>query len=204
MTTVVDHTSGPRNRWVLPLLLALIIVAIILGAIFIPKLTKSSASPTATSQVVVVTGQATAGVVTAVVTATTTGALGTGSTPLPGASPVPTQPGLTLGMITHPMRDVTAAQAGVDRKDPAFMFRLDPRQVVMQTLPKEGFSNFTIVEPVASPSPTPHVGVDHRMVIRFVVSYQGKEFTVAVAQPGRQGATGVWFIVTVLKGRHLS
>ena len=202
--TVVEHTSGPRNRWVLPLLLAVIIIAVILGAIFIPKLTKSSASPTATAHVVVVTGQATAAGTTPVVTATPGGAAGTGSTPLPGATPVPTQPGLTLGMITHRMRDVTTAQAGVDRKDPAYTFRLNPRQVVTQTLSREGFGTFTIVEPAASPSPTPHLGVDHRMLVRFIVSYQGQEYTVAVAQPGRQGATGVWFIVTVLKGRQLS
>jgi len=204
VSNVVEHTSGPGNRWVLPLLLVVIIAAVILGAILIPRLTKSSASPTATAKVVVVTQSPTAGAVTAVVTATgTSGGSGTGSTPLPGASPVPTKSGLVLGMITHPASLVNAAQAGVNRKDPAYMFRLNPRQVVMQTLPKEGFATFSIVSPAPSPSPTPHMGVDNRPVIRFIVSYQGQEYTVAVAQPAKQGPTGVWFIVTVLTGRHL-
>lgn len=219
MSTVVEHTSGPRNRWVLPLLLVLLIAAVILGVIFGPRLAKRlSSSPTATARVVVVTNSPTVEVGTAVVTATGTTSGGksgstavaggtsggrTGSTPLPGATPVPTKPGLVLGMITHPASDVNAAQAGADRKDPAYTFRLDPRQVVEQTLPKQGFKSFTIVSPAASPSPTPHVATDGRAVVKFVVQYQGEDYTVAVAQPAKQGPSGVWYIVTVLSGRHL-
>lgn len=199
MSTVVEHTSGPRNRWLLPLLLALIIAAIILGAIFIPKLTKSAAKPTATVRVVVVTPSPGSGTVIA-----TTTSSGTGSTPLPGATPVPTHVGLVLGMITHPQHDVTAAQAGANRHDPAYTFRLDPRKVVQLTLANEGFAAFQIVSPAPAPTPTPHLGVDKRPVIWFLISYQGQQYSVAVAQPAKHGPSGVWFIVTVLKGRHIS
>jgi hypothetical protein len=204
VSTVVEHSSGPGNRWVLPVLLALIIAAIILGAIFIPRLTKSSASPTATARVVVVTGSPTAGATTPVATATgTTSSVHGGSTPLPGATAVPTVPGLVLGMITHPSTEVSAAQSGADRKDPTYTFRLNPRQVVLQTLPREGFKSFSIASPAPSPSPTPHLGTDKRPVVKFIVSYQGADYTVSVAQPGKQGPGGVWFIVTVLPGQHL-
>jgi hypothetical protein len=210
MSTVVEHTSGPRNRWLLPILLAIVVAAIILGAIFIPKLVKSAAKPTATVRVVVVTSSPGAG--TAMPTPSsgsgtvvaTTSSSGTGSTPLPGATPVPTHVGLVLGMITHPQHDVTAAQAGANRHDPTYTFRLDPRKVVQLTLPNEGFAAFQIVSPAPAPTPTPHLGVDKRPVIWFLISYQGQQYSVAVAQPAKQGPSGIWFVVTVLKGRHLS
>lgn len=201
MPTVVEHTSGPRNRWLLPVVLAVLIAAIIVGALLLPKLMKSSASPTPTARVVVATPGGTAGVTVMPAGAGTP--TGPGSTPLPGASPVPTQSGLTLGMITHPQREVTQAQAGVDRNDGAYSWYLDPRAVVQHQLPTYGFQNVQIVSPAASPSPTPHQGALNRPVVKFIVSYGGQEYTVAVTQPGKQGARGVWFVVTILKGQHL-
>jgi hypothetical protein len=190
MPTVVEHTSGPRNRWLLPVVLAVLIAAIVVGAIVVPRLTKSSASPTATARVIVVSpGSGTPA--------------GTGSTPLPGASPVPTVPGLKLGMITHPQREVTQAQAAVDRNDPNYSWYLDPRSVVQHQLPSYGFTNFTIVSPAPSPSPTTYQGSVNRPIIKYVVNQNNQEYTVAVTQPGKQGAKGVWFVVTILKGRHL-
>lgn len=208
--STVRQSSGPGSRWWLAVLLALIIIAVVLGAILIPRLTNnSSPQPTATARVVVVTQPPTPGSprVTVIVTATsTTGTPGTGgSTPLPGASPVPTVTGLKLGMITRPASVVNNDQTQADRGNPAYTYYLDPRQVVMKNLPTYGFTGgFTITNPASpSPSPTPHVGTDKRNVVRFLVSYQGQTYTVAVAQPGVQGQKGVWVIVTILKGSHI-
>lgn len=196
MSNTVEHRSS-ASRWILPILLALVIAAVVLGAIFLPRLRQSAASPTATARVVVVTSSPTAAVSTAIVTETPSG---TGSTPLPGATPVPTVQGLTLGMITHPSNIVAQVQSAADAHDPGAAYRLDPRQVLLQTLSNYGFHGFSIVSPAPSPTPTPKVGADKRNVVRFLISYKGKQYTVAVAQPAKQGKNGVWFIVTILPG----
>jgi hypothetical protein len=211
--STVRQSSGPGSRWWLAVLLALIIIGVIAGAVLLPRLTKKSAHPTATARVIVVTSSPTPGSpkVTVVVTATSTSpggsstAVGGGSTPLPGASPVPSVTGLKLGMITRPISVVNNDQAQADKGNPAYTYYLDPRQVVLKNLPTYGFTGgFTITNPAApSPSPTPHIGADKRNVIRFLVSYGGQTYTVAVAQPGRQGPKGVWVIVTILKGSHI-
>jgi hypothetical protein len=201
------QSSGPGSRWWLVVVLALVIVAVIAGAILIPRLTKKTAQPTATARVIVVTQTATPGSpgATVVVTATVTSSTGGGSTPLPGATPVPTVNGLKLGMITRPISVVNNDQAQANKGNPAFTYYLDPRQVVMKNLPTYGFTaGFTITNPASpSPSPTPHIGTDKRNVIRFLVSYQGQTYTVAVAQPGVQGQKGIWVVVTILRGSHL-
>jgi hypothetical protein len=194
--TVENRSSG--NRWLLPSLLAVIIAAVILGAIFLPKLRSSSASPTGTAKVIVVTSSPTVALGTAVTAGTGSG---TGSTPLPGATPVPTVPGLILGMITHTQSAVSQAQSAANSNASGASWRLDPRQVVLHSLPTYGFHSFSIVSPAPSPSPTPKVGSDKRYLVRFLVDYRGKQYTVAVAQPAKQGAGGVWFIVTILPGR---
>jgi hypothetical protein len=208
--STVRQSSGPGGRWWLAVLLALIIIGVIAGAVLIPRLTKHTAKPTATARVVVVTSAPTAGSakVTVVVTATgTTGTPGSGggSTPLPGSTPVPTVSGLKLGMITRPMSVVNNDQAQANKGNPGYTYYLDPRQVVMKNLPTYGFTGgFTITNPASpSPSPTPHIGADKRNVIRFLVSYRGQTYTVAVAQPVVQGPKGVWVIVTILKGSHI-
>lgn len=209
--STVSQSSGPGSRWWLAVLLALIIIGVIAGAILIPRLTKANSKPTATARVVVVTSSPTPGSPRATVLVTATGTTGgtpaskSGSTPLPGATAVPTVSGLKLGMITRPMSVVNNDQAQANKGNPAYTYYLDPRQVVTKNLPTYGFTGgFTITSPAsASPSPTPHVGADHRNVIRFLVSYQGQTYTVAVAQPGVQGQKGIWVIVTILKGSHI-
>lgn len=205
--STVRQSSGPGSRWWLAILLAIVIIAVIAGAILIPRLTKHTAKPTATARVVVVTGTATPGSpkVTVVVTGTATGGSTGGSTPLPGATPVPTVTGVKLGMITRPASVVTNDQSQAGRGNPQYTYYLDPRQVVMKNLPDYGFTGgFTITSPAsASPSPTPHMGADHRNVVRFLVGYGGKTYTVAVAQPRIQGPKGIWVIVTILQGSHI-
>jgi hypothetical protein len=202
------QSSGPGSRWWLAVLLAVVVIAVIAGAILIPRLTKKNPKPTATPRVVVVTGTPTPGTAnaTVIVTATATGGAASGSTPLPGATPVPTVTGLKLGMITRPASAVNYDQTQANQGNPKYTYYLNPRTVVMKNLPAYGFKGgFTITNPASpSPSPTPHVGAAHRNVIRFLVSYQGQPYTVAVAQPGTQGPKGIWVIVTILKGSHLA
>lgn len=116
-------------------------------------------------------------------------------TPLPGATPVPTAPGLTLGMITRPASDVATFQAGADRKDKHYTFYLHPDQVIKQTLPRYGFS--TPVDLVGPPRPS--VSYSGRPVRKAVVKDRGQLYRVYVAQPGRRGPTGVWVVVTILR-----
>lgn len=231
MSTVDQRSFWVRNRWALPLLLALIIAAIVLGALFGPKLKDALASKTATP-----TPTATASPtstpqapVTVVVTATpgpggtpapttqapttqaatsncpvaTPGVAGGASTPLPQATPVPTVAGLCLGMITRQQYKVQQAQTGADNKDPNFTYYLDPIQVVNRTLPTYGFKDpFQIVQPTrSSPSPTPFPGADGRPLVKAIVRYHNQLYTVQVAQPGVRGPKGIWLIVTILQGQ---
>lgn len=213
MPTEVQTRTGPRNPWLLPLILGLIIIAVILAFVFGSRI-KSALSPTATpvqptptAKTVLVTATPAPGAPTAtpgVVPPSATPAGGKGaSTPLPHTTPVPTVPGLTLGMITRPLHRVYDVQHGADTKNPAYLYYLNPRQVVQNDLPHYGFTQgFAFLSPPPSPTPTPHMGADGRPVISFLISYQSKEYTVKVAQPGRTGPTGIWVIVTILPGRQ--
>ncbi|GAC1335402.1 MAG: hypothetical protein NVS2B16_22140 [Chloroflexota bacterium] len=205
------QTFWAQNRWALPLLLALIIVAIVLAVTLGPKLKSSSAAATATpaTQKIVVTATPGASTPTAATNATpgangaptATPANGQGaSTPLPNATPIPTEQGKVLGQITRPMTRVTAIQKGADAGNAQYTFYLDPRQVVLNTLPDYGFAkgSFQITSPAPSPTPTPFAQQDGRPLVYFVISYQGRQYQVRVAQPGAKGPKGIWVIVTIL------
>lgn len=117
-----------------------------------------------------------------------------GSTPLPGATPVPRVPHLKLGMITHPLSAVQNDQRQVDAKNKKYLFYLLPGQVVLHTLPQYGFK--PPINMVSPPKPFPRYA--GRPVRKAVVKYSGKLYQVRVAQPGRQGSKGIWVIVTIL------
>lgn len=120
------------------------------------------------------------------------------SIPLPGATPVPTAPGLTLGMITRPMAQVQAEQAGANRGDKHYTFYLHPAQVIKQRLPNYGFKPpIDLVSP-----PKPVKSYSGRPVRKGVVKYQNTLFQVYVAQPGVRGPKGIWDVVTILR-QHL-
>jgi hypothetical protein len=118
-----------------------------------------------------------------------------GVTPLPRATPVHPRPHLILGMITHPLRAVQTAQKGADSHNKAYTFYLVPSQVVLRTITKYGFKP-SGVKLVSPPKPFPRYA--GRPVRKAVVKYQNKLYQVRVAQPGRQGKTGIWLIVTIL------
>lgn len=207
MSDTVRTTSRPP--WLLPVILVVIIAIIILAVVFGPKITKSLSSPTSTPAVTTVPVTATPGGSTptsagAAVPSTATPSSSVGiSKALPGATPVPTVPGLQLGEITRPLHVVNTLQSNVDAGNSAYQSYLDPRKVVQNNLPAYGFTQvFEIVAPNPSPTPTPYSGASGRPVIKFVVQYQGHVYTVFVSQPGKTGPHGIWVIVTILPGRQ--
>jgi hypothetical protein len=118
---------------------------------------------------------------------------------VPATTPVATVPGLKLCMITHPQADVQKIQSRVDSHDPVYMYYLNPLQVVQKDLPEYGFTaGFQIISPTPSPSPTPMGASTGRPLVIVVVSYQGREYQVTVAQTVKKGPRGIWQIVTIL------
>lgn len=212
MPVEVRRTFVQRNKWFLPILLALIVAALIGGALLVRSraftATRSTPTPTATPQVKTKVVTATPSGVTATPggppTPTLVSAQG-GSTPLPGATPVPTVPGLTLGEIIHPQHEVVAVQKGADGGDSRYTYHLSPLRTVMVDLVAYGFKSggYTIVSPSpqAQASPTPARAADGRPVVRAVITYRGKQYTVAVAQAATRGPRGTWLIVSILPGR---
>ncbi|MBV9280333.1 MAG: hypothetical protein JOZ41_09665 [Chloroflexi bacterium] len=191
MQPSVRRSYWSRNPWALPVILAVLILVLILGVVFGRKIVNSSTSATATP------------------TATAASAAPTptagGSTPLPSATPFATVaglPNLKLGMITRPQSEVQRVQTAVNNKDPHYLYHLDPIKTVQTDLPTYGFSGgFQITSPPPSPSPTPFneasTGGLNRNAVNVMVSYQGHTFKVTAAQPGTQGPTGIWEIVTI-------
>ena len=223
--TTVERQSSPRGKWVIPAILAAIIVLVVLGATLGPKIKDAiSSSPTATAtpQKVVVT--ATPGPATATAasgpTATPGGPTATplpagvpptatpgsngASTPLPGTTPLPTVAGIHVGMVTRPQSKVTQIQTAAGNGDPNYTFYLDPTKTLNKTLPAEGFTQgFTVVKPTAAnPTPTPYSGPDGRPLVKYYVRYQGQIFTVQMVQPGTRGPKGIWVIATIFQGQQ--
>jgi hypothetical protein len=207
-TTTVQRRGGPPWKWLLPILLALLIAALVIVFAFGGKIKDAISGPTATPVVVtqvVVTSTPAPGAIGTPGTpgpggvVTTTPGPG-GSTPLPGGTPIPTVVGLKLGMITHKAVDVAKIQSGADAGDPNFTFYLNPVTVVQKTLTNYGFTGgFTILSPAsAQPTPTPTAGADGRPLVLVKVSYQAKNYIVQVVQPGKHGPKGIWLIVSIL------
>lgn len=222
MSTSGNRSGSPRAPWILPVLLAIIIAAIIVLFVFGSRIRTALSSPTATPVVKTVVVTNTPGTPTATPGGPTSTPGGAGAgfpagaeptatsstsagivTPLPNATPVPTVAGLQLGMITRPQSYVTATQAKVNSGTPGYAFYRDPRTVVQYNLPHFGFTQgFTIVAPNPSPTPTPLAGPSGHPEVKFVVEYRGKVYTVYVVQPGTSGPKGIWAIVTILPGRR--
>ncbi len=233
--STVQRPPSPRGRWLIPVILAVIIVVIVLGATLGPKIKDAmSSTPTATAtpQKVVVTATPNAAATTTGTASTTAAKSGSGptatpggptptpqpggapatatpgtsgvSTPLPGATPLPTVVGIHVGMVTRPASKVTQIQTGANNGDPNYVYYLDPTKVLNKNLPAEGFTQgFTVVKPTtANPTPTPYTGPDGRPLVKYYVRYQGKIFTVQVVQPGTTGPKGIWVIATIFQGQQ--
>lgn len=216
--------------WLLPVLLALVIALIVLAFIFGPRIKDalSSKTPTPTPKTVLVTATPnpaasgpTATPVPGAPTATPGSGAGTSvappavpptatpggkgiSTPITGGTPIPAVPGLQLGLIARPQKDVAAIQQQVDAHNPSYQYYLNPIKVVQNNLPAYGFTNgFQIVAPnPTGPTPTPFVGASRRPVVKVNLTYQNNPYTVFVTQTGKQGPTGIWQIVTIVPGKQ--
>jgi hypothetical protein len=210
-----QQSSWYRNRWWLPVLLAILVAALVVGVVFGGRIKNALSSPTATptpaptatplpspttTPTPVPVGPGTPSptpIVGGAATATPSGGSGE-STPLPGATPFPTVPGVRVGEVTRTQAQVNSIQAGANRKDPKYTYYLNPVLVVQKNLPFYGFTQpFQVVSPPVTPTPTPYVGELNRHVVKTVVSYQNRRFEVYVAQPGKQGPTGIWVIITI-------
>lgn len=202
--TTVTQNPSPGGRWWLPVLLALVILAILAVAFLVthphvfgksatatPTATATSSptpSPTATPKTIVVTATPGPSPTPGGPTATPSGATAT-----PGGS------ALKTGIITHPTADIDNIQRQVNRKNAAVMYYLDPFQVVQHNLSAYGFSSFTIVQPATPPAatPTPYTNAQHLPQVRIIVQYQGQRYGIFLDQPVQQGAGGIWVIIAI-------
>jgi hypothetical protein len=204
MSTEVRRSFINRNPWLLTTLLVILIAIIVAAVIFArSRSTSSSATTTPTAPPTVVTASPAALTPTpgGPPTPTLVSATG-GATPLPRATPVDTVPGLTLGEITRPAHEVATLQAGAGRGDSRYTYHLDPTKTVEVDLRAYGFASglYTITKPspAVTATPTPQKSPGGRPVINYLVSYEGKTYSVAVAQVVKAGPKGIWVIVTIL------
>lgn len=222
-TTVHDNGPGWR-RWWLPVLLALLILAIVLGAYFATHHSRAAtpkSTPTPTS-----TPGATA---TLLPTATASPRAAGTSHPHPTATPRPrpsatprpaptSTPRLTPTAVPRPTRSASDAvktgtftysatqlhtiQQGANAGNSSYTYYLDPITVVQRQLPQYyGFTGgaITLVSPSASsqPTPTAYSNTQGLPEIKITVQYQGKRYVVVLDQPETQGAKGIWVIVKI-------
>lgn len=219
MANQARPAGRPGPPWLLPVLLVLIVAAIILGVLFGKRIKDAFTSPTSTPIVKTVVVTPTPGSPTPTSTPGAAGPTPTSNaaiqpsatpapngqgvvTPLPQSTPFPTVSGLWLGLIAHPQHEVTAIQAAADRADPNYQYYLNPVQAAQKNLPHYGFTQgFQIVSPAASPTPTPYTSQDGRPVVKLVITYQGKTYTVVVGQPATRGPKGIWLILSIVPGK---
>lgn len=122
-----------------------------------------------------------------------------GVTPVVGATPVPREPGVILGMITRPYHIVRTIQAGANHGNKHYVWYRSPKQVVVRTLPHFGFK--PPIHLISPPKPVrTHAG---RPLRKAVVEYKHDLYRVFVAQPSPvHGPKGIWLIVTIVR-QHL-
>jgi hypothetical protein len=201
----VQRQSSPRGGWVIPVILAVIIILVVLGATLGPRIKDAmNAKATATKGPTATPGGPTPTPQPAGAPPTATPGANGGSTPLPGTTPLPTVAGIHIGMVTRPESKVTQIQSAAGNNDPNYTFYLDPTKTLNKTLPAEGLTQgFTVVKPTtANPTPTPYNGPDGRPLVKYYVRYQGQIFTVQVVQPGTRGPKGIWVIATIFQGQQ--
>jgi hypothetical protein len=198
MSTPDATPPSNRNRWLLPVILALIIIAVIAGAFFAthPHVFGGSATSTPTPTVTPT--------VTPTPPATGTPAPGPTGTPRPGPTgtpqpgPTATPGGIKTGAITHPAAQILDIQRKANQKNPAYLFYLDPFQVVQNNLPAYGFgTGFKAVSPPPQPTPTPYTNPQGKPEEQITVQYQSKRYLIILDQPVQKGPSGIWVITTI-------
>ncbi|HZU11973.1 MAG TPA: hypothetical protein VFB58_03965 [Chloroflexota bacterium] len=205
MSNTRVQRTGSAGRWLIPLLLALIILGV-LAYVVLHRNAHGSAHA-GTTVVITATPAPGSTAISGPETPVPGGAVpptatpgGTGiSTPVPGGTPPPRVPGLQLGMITYRSSYVATIQHQANAGNTAYRFYLDPIQVAEKTLPHYGFTTgFVILSPAtASPTATPYVGLDKRNTVKVIALYRSHKYAVYLKQPATQGPKGIWLIVTI-------
>lgn len=197
------RSSGPGGRWWLPVLLALLILAIIAIAYYATHPHVFSSSPTATPTATATPSPtATPKTVTVIVTPTPGPTATPGGPPTPPPAPTPGGSAagtLKTGVITHPQSQILSLQQGANRNDPADTIYLNPFQVVQQNLPAYGFTSFMVVAPPTPPAatPTPYTSQQGTPQVRIIVQSQGQKYGIFLDQPVQKGPKGIWVIIAI-------
>lgn len=104
------------------------------------------------------------------------------------------------GAVTYDLSILRGLQVAADRRDPKYTYLLDPVAAVRGDLPKLGFGPdpVSILSPAPpAPSPTAHPGEDGQPETDVIVSYRGRRYWIVLNQFVRQGAAGIWSVITV-------
>ncbi|HZS93350.1 MAG TPA: hypothetical protein VFA78_01000, partial [Chloroflexota bacterium] len=202
-------------RWGLVVLLVLIVLAIIAGAYLATHPHTFGASPTNTPTVTPKPkATATPKPASGAGGATPTPTLGKKATPTPtasGATPTATPnsgstptatpkaaSGLRIGKIAHPKSQIDQYQSGANAGNSQYTYYTDPYKVVQTNLSQYGFTgSFTIVQPAATPTPTPYTNAIGLPQVRFIVQYNGKKYGIFLDQPVQKGPKGIWVIIAI-------
>lgn len=209
--TQIHRFTTSNQRWLLPLGLAILIAAIILGAYLAThhsssasgKATATStAKPAATATVVAGGGKSTPGS-TGTPRPGPTGTARPGPTGTPRAAPTITAvTSLKTGAITYPGAALTAIQAGAHAGNPTYTYYLDPFKVVQRDLAgKFGFTSggITVISPPAppQPTPTPYRNSQGLPQINITIQYAGKRYQIVLEGLQVPGGLHVWVIVRI-------
>lgn len=97
-------------------------------------------------------------------------------------TPLPAQP--HLGVVTHSATELSQIQAGVNARNPSYLYYLNPIQVVYRNLAHYGFTGAFSVIPK----------------LTVIVYYHGTQYDVVLTQPAIHSAGGVWLIARI--SRH--
>lgn len=127
--------------------------------------------------------------------------------PAPTAAPSPTArprvtpvPHVRTGGITYILSRLQAIQAVADRGDPRFLYARDPVKVTLHDLPRYGFRGapIAVVSPnPPEPAPTAHVNEHGLPETDVVVRFRGRKYWIVLDQFVRQGAGGIWSVMTI-------
>lgn len=225
-TTIVQNPN-PWRRWLLPALLALIVVAILLGAFFATHPHFFGGSPTNTPTATV-KPTATATLIPTATPAkakkppTSTPKPAPTSTPKPTNTPRPAPTAtqrpaptptpkptphttatpvalLHTGKVTYLPGQLQLIQQRASANNPAYTYYLNPVQVLQHDLPKNGFSTgtITVISPAPQPTPTPYTNSQGFPEVQYVVQYQGKRYQITLDQPQQTGPKGIWVIMQI-------
>jgi hypothetical protein len=191
--------TGSNQRWWLPVILAILVIAIIAIAYFATHPHVFGASATATPTATATTGPT----ATPKPGPTGTPKAGPTATAKPGPTgtpkPAPTASVVT-GAITHNQAQLLAIQQGSNQKKPQYTYYTNPFAVVQHNLSTYHFIGpFQIVSPAQppAPTPTPYTGPAGKPEVKVAVKYRGTTYIVALDQPVQKGPTGIWVIVSI-------